>query len=80
MTLEIIGLMSTHLLFDLQLIDNRGQLRQDLVCLLVVFKLGGDKVGEVAEGLGCVEYLLWVSISLRKALLHFTQSVYIRSS
>jgi hypothetical protein len=50
--------VSTHLLFCLQLVHNRGQFRQDLVRLLVVFELGGDEVGEVAEGLGGIEDLL----------------------
>ena len=62
MTLEIIRLMSTHLLFDLQLVHNRGKLRQNLVSLLVVFELGGDEVGEVAEGLGGVEDLDQISL------------------
>jgi hypothetical protein len=53
--------MSTHLLLGLQLVHNRCQFRQDLVCLLVVLELGGDEVGEVAEGLGCVEDLVNVS-------------------
>lgn len=57
MTLEIIRLMSTHLLFDLQLVHNWGKLRQNLVSLLVVFELGSDEVGEVAEGLGGIEDL-----------------------
>jgi len=51
----------THLLLDLQLVHDRGQLRQDLVCLLVVFELCGDEVGEVAEGLGGVEDLFLIS-------------------
>lgn len=50
--------MSTHLLFNLQLLDNGSQLGQDVVCLLVVFELGGDKFGEVAERLGGVEDLV----------------------
>jgi len=49
--------MSTHLLFNLQLFHNGSQLRQDLVCLLMVFELSGDEIGEVAERLGCVENL-----------------------
>lgn len=56
--LVIRRLVSTHLLFDLQLVDDRRQLRQNLVGLLVVFELGGDEVGEVAEGFGGVEDLL----------------------
>ena len=49
--------MATHLLFDLQLVDNRRELRQNLVRLLMVFALGGNEVGEVAERLGGVEDL-----------------------
>lgn len=49
--------MSTHLLFNLQLFHNGSQLRQNLVCLLVVFELGGNEVSEVAEGLGSVQNL-----------------------
>jgi hypothetical protein len=49
--------MSTHLLFDLQLVHDGRQLRQDLVRLLMVFELGGDEVSEVAERLGGVEDL-----------------------
>lgn len=49
--------MSTHLLFDLQLIHNGRQLRQNLVSLLVVFELGSDEIGEVAEGFGGIEDL-----------------------
>lgn len=51
--------MSTHLLFDLQLVYDGSQLGQDLVGLLVVFELGGDEIGEVAERLGGVEDLVW---------------------
>lgn len=65
MTLEI-RLVSTHLLFNLELIDDRRQFRQNLVCLLVVFELGGDEVGEIAEGLGCVEDLWCVSLCNRE--------------
>jgi hypothetical protein len=50
--------MSTHLLFHLQLVHDGRQLRQNLVCLLMVFELGGDEVGEVAEGLGGIEDLV----------------------
>ena len=55
--LEIRGFMSTHLLFHLQLVNYGGQLRQNLVCLLVVFELGCNEVGEVAEGFWGVEDL-----------------------
>jgi hypothetical protein len=43
--------VTTHLLLHLQLVDHRSQLREDLVGLLVVFKLGGDEVRKVTEGL-----------------------------
>jgi hypothetical protein len=49
--------MSTHLLFDLQLVHNGRQLRQNLVCLLVVFELGSDEIGKVAERFGGIEDL-----------------------
>ena len=55
--LVIRRLVSTHLLFDLQLLDDGCQLGQNLVCLLVVLELGGDELSEVAEGLRCVEDL-----------------------
>lgn len=51
------GVMATHLLLDLELIHDGRQLRQNLVCLLVVFELRGDEVREVAERLGGVENL-----------------------
>lgn len=54
--------MSTHLLLDLQLVDDWCQFRQNFVCFLVVFELGGDEIGEVAERLGCVEDLISVSL------------------
>ena len=58
--------MSTHLLLDLELINDRRQFRQNLVCLLVVFELGGDELSEVAEGFRCVEDLLMVSVCWSK--------------
>lgn len=57
MQLKVRRLMSTHLLFDLELVHDGSQLGQDLVCLLVVFELCSNEIGEVAEGLGCVEDL-----------------------
>ena len=56
-TLEIRRLVATHLLLDLQLVDNGGQFQQDLVGFFVVLELRGDQVREVAEGLGGVEDL-----------------------
>ena len=52
--------MSTHLLFNLQLIDDRRQLGEDFVCLLMVFELSGDEIGEIAEGFGGVKDLFSV--------------------
>jgi hypothetical protein len=49
--------VSTHLLFDLQLVYDGCQLRQNFVRLLVVFELGGNEVGEVAERFGSIEDL-----------------------
>jgi hypothetical protein len=57
--------MATHLLLDLQLIYYGSQLRQDLVCLLMVFELGSDEVREVAEGFGGVEDLVVVNYDIR---------------
>lgn len=62
--LEIGRLVSTHLLFDLQLVHHGSKLRQNLVCLLMIFELCGDEVGEVAEGFGSVEDLRSVSLIL----------------
>jgi hypothetical protein len=49
--------VATHLLLNLQLVDDGRQLGKDLVRLLVVLELCGDEVGEVAERLGGVEDL-----------------------
>jgi hypothetical protein len=49
--------MATHLLLNLQLIYHWSQLREDLVCLLVVFKLRRNKVCQVAERLGGIKDL-----------------------
>jgi hypothetical protein len=49
--------VSTHLLFDLQLVHNGRQLGQNLVRFFVVFELRGDEVGEVTEGFGGVKDL-----------------------
>lgn len=52
--------MSTHLLFDLKLINDGSQLGQNLIGLLVVFELGGNEIGKVTKGLGGVEDLEYV--------------------
>lgn len=45
------------LLLNLEALNNRRKLVKDLVGLLVVLNLGGNKLGEVAQRLGGVEYL-----------------------
>lgn len=47
----------TYLLLDLQRINSRGELAQNLVGLLVELELGGDQVGQVAQGLGGIKDL-----------------------
>jgi hypothetical protein len=64
--------MSTHLLFDLQLVHDRRQLREDLVSLLVVFELSGDEIGKVAERFGGVEDLVSTS-----AYIHTWRLMYV---
>ena len=49
--------MATHLLLYLELVNNRSQLRQDLVCLLVILELCGNKICKVAKRLGSVKHL-----------------------
>lgn len=61
--LKIRRLVSTHLLFDLQLVYNWCQLRKNLVCLLVVLELSGNEIGEVAEWLRSVKDLTFVSFA-----------------
>lgn len=79
MTLEIIRLMSTHLLFDLQSFYDGCQLGQDLICLLVIFELGSDEVGEITKGFGRIEHLCWFSFRSCRAY-DWRSSVYVRSS
>lgn len=47
----------TYLLLDLQCIHSRGELAQNLVGLLVELELGGDQIGQVAQGLGGIKDL-----------------------
>jgi hypothetical protein len=55
--LETRRVVTTHLLLNLQLVDDRRQLRENLVSLLMVLELCGNEVREVAERLGGVEDL-----------------------
>jgi hypothetical protein len=50
---------TTHFLLRLEALDNGGELGENFVCLLVVLNLSGDKFGKVAQGLRCVENLIW---------------------
>lgn len=47
----------SYLMLDLQAINNRRQLAEDLVRLLVEFELSGDQVRQVAERLRGIEGL-----------------------
>jgi hypothetical protein len=53
-------------LLRLEALDNGGELGENLVCLLVVLNLSGDKFGKVAQGLRCVKNLVW---SIRSYLM-----------
>lgn len=54
---KIRGLVATHLLLDLELVDNGSQLGQDLISFLMVLKLGSNEVRKVAEGFRGVKNL-----------------------
>ncbi len=62
---------TTCLLFDLQPVNDGCQLAQNLVGLLVVLHLGGDQLGEVAQGLGGVEDLLLKAGSVSRLFSFF---------
>lgn len=68
MRLETGRVVATHLLLNLQLVDDRRQLRENLICLFVVLELCGDEVREVAERLGGVKDLDSQSASMRRRL------------
>lgn len=51
------GSGTTHFLLRLETLDDRGELGENLVCLLVVLNLSRDKLGKVAQRLGCIENL-----------------------
>ena len=61
-----------RLLLDLQSIHDRRQFAQDLVRLLVELELGGDEIGEVAQGLWRVEDLLRIDISMPGSIYWIT--------
>ena len=50
-------LMATHLLLDLQAVHHWCELTENLVGLLVIFQLGRNEIGQVAERFGGVEDL-----------------------
>jgi hypothetical protein len=47
----------THLLLNLQSVNDGGQLGEDLVGPLVIFELGGNQIRQVPQGLGGVQDL-----------------------
>lgn len=49
--------VGTYLLLDLQSIHSRGELAEDLVGLLVELQLGGNQIGQIAQGLGGIKDL-----------------------
>jgi hypothetical protein len=49
--------MTTHLLFDLEVVHDRGKFAKNLVGLLVEFQLCSNQVGKVAERLRGIENL-----------------------
>ena len=49
--------MTAHLLLDLQLIDFRRKVRENLVSFLMELELRSDKFGEVTQRLGSIEDL-----------------------
>lgn len=53
----ITALPVASLLLDLQAINHRRQLAQDLISLLVVFELSSNEVCKVAKGLGGIKDL-----------------------
>lgn len=63
------------LLLDLQSVDHRRQLAQDLVRFLVELELGCDQIGEVAERLGGVEDLGFWGLSVSAAVVRENEEV-----
>lgn len=65
------GRGATHFLLSLQTLNNGCELAQHLVGLLVVLDLGGDELGQVAEGLRGIKDLISVRgmSNTREALL-----------
>jgi hypothetical protein len=47
----------TYFLLGLQALDDRGELLENLVGLLVVFNLSSDELGQIAQRLGGVKDL-----------------------
>jgi hypothetical protein len=50
-------LTATYLLLNLETLDDRSQLVQDLVSFFVILNLSSDKLCEVAKGFGGVQNL-----------------------
>lgn len=55
-----------YLLLSLQVLNNRGELAENLVCFLVVLDLSSNKLGQVAQRLGGIQNLTYSN----KPLVH----------
>ena len=51
------GRGAPHFLFGLKTLNDRGELSENLICLLVVLNLSRDKLGKVSQRLGCIKNL-----------------------
>jgi hypothetical protein len=49
--------MTTNLLFNLKVVNNRSQFAEYLISLLMIFQLCSDQVGKVAEWFRGIEDL-----------------------
>jgi hypothetical protein len=52
------GRGTTHFLLRLKTLNDRSELGENLVCLLVVLNLSRNKLGKVAQRLGCIKNVL----------------------
>jgi hypothetical protein len=52
---EVFG--AADLLLNLEAINNRCKLAENLICLLVKFELGGNQISEISEGFGGIKHL-----------------------
>lgn len=69
--------MTTYLLLKLKTLDDRSQLAQDLVGLLMVFNLSGDKLCEVAEGFRGIKNLVMRMLAMADKNDSFAKATYV---